>query len=542
MDGRLLYARALRGYSAVTPNVVALTREIQGACKATGRGWQHGLRLLLSELERSEALVGRRCLDIRALSAGLAACAAGARWQESLGILRYAEATGLGLPNAVGRSAAIATLLRAERWHQALYLFDKFEAELESTEPVSIGAAINACGQGSHWQGALFLLDRVVLHALKKDDPDGRVPRRTLQVCRNAAITACGRASRWGWALHMFFEHLALCGADEVGCSAVVNACQQASQWQQALGVLPFAPKGRRGEAAVTAAMAACERASCWPVALSLLSRGGGLESWNTAISACEKGGLWQAALALFWQLPARQLSPSGVSYNTAISACERESLWQDALFLLSHRRAVAEADVIAVGSTVLACAKAAQWEQCMAMVLNAWDIAGVSCDLVDSQSSSAVLLACQKASKWLQAWQVIFWQGQTQANVFTRPPLGLEADDLAFVASACDRAQHAGPALRMRHELNQSRLLRTSASSLGAAIVKLGDGTCSELLRGRVVQAAVGRALRTLQGGSGSDEVPQLTTFMPALCTLPGFGVHGTRESLVLLHSVSRL
>ncbi|CAE7196208.1 unnamed protein product, partial [Symbiodinium necroappetens] len=234
------------------------------------------------------------------------------------------------------------------------------------------------------------------------------------------------------------------------------------------------------------AAIAACERASRWTAALSLLRRGGSLPSWNTAMSACEKAGLWQLALLLFLQLPDYRLSPSGVSYNTAICACEREGLWQDALFLLSQRRELEEADNIAVGSAVSACAKAAQWERAVAMVLKPWDLAVLWSGLVDSRCCSAALLACQKVSKWLQALDL--FRGYPAASEVVRHP---EPADFAFAASACDEVHHAGPASEIRHALSQSRVLRRSTAALDAVIamdtIAAGD-SCGELLRGMLL------------------------------------------------------
>eukprot|EP00435_Cladocopium_sp_Y103_P069851 s40_g34.t1 len=466
-------------------------------------------------------------LDAYAISAGLGACAKGARWQETLWLLQYLKHWKLGPPNAVGQSAALSALERSWFWQEVLALFQEFH-QANGHGSHGVGAALSAMATGTQWKGALELWQHV----------QETLDLRSHLICRNALMTSLGRAARWQLSLHFLQDpnHRRL---DAVAIGAAVNACQNATKWAQAIHMAIHCAGEGGNAAAFGAAMSSCERAAQWQAALSTLEvyksssvrlDESSVPTFNAAISACEKAGRWEASLAVLQDLVTLRLRRTAVSYNAAISACEREAQWPMAFQILAEKRSASmEVDRASFGASISAVAQASLWEICLTLVVNP-EVVGGRPRNIDASSLSAAIMACQRANRWSVALCLHAAEEVLLSSTVLQP-----AADL-FIALACEEVGRSGSNFR-------GKIWRSFAASQPIAAIDAVMAMEASLPRnlrnlhdGHFWQKVFQPSILQFEGVELEQEVGDVSGPKSQLSEAVNLGVCGTREALATL------
>ncbi|CAE8609752.1 unnamed protein product, partial [Polarella glacialis] len=180
-----------------------------------------------------------------------------------------------------------------------------------AADVVVLGAAVSACAQGGHWEGALALLrEAPETWPRLREAQRGSGEQRSLLMVRNAAISACERAGRWQVALCLLSE---MC----LGCS---NNSSSSVQKPPAPDVVSY-----------SSTISACGAGSQWPWSLALLTEMGSrnlqptvVVTYGAALGSCAQGDQWERALALLVDMKAAGVEINDVALKAAASACER--------------------------------------------------------------------------------------------------------------------------------------------------------------------------------------------------------------------------
>ncbi|CAE7454308.1 rlmJ [Symbiodinium sp. CCMP2456] len=334
---------------------------------------------------------------------------------------------------------------------------------------------LNNCGRSSDWQQALWLLEEMPLHEL----------RRNAFSC-SSSITSCARAQRWPWCLEQLLQMqqasqrlddvslgAALRGCrggawpaalvllaghtpNVVGYNAAVTACGVDSQWQIAFGILEWM-KRRSIQTdlwSYNALINAVEVAAHWELALQLLEEAEQLQlapdcfSFGSCISSCEASGEWQVALHLLAQMELQGLLLQEVPCNAAISVCATGQQWQHAVAVLhdmSKKRL--QIDIIGVNAAINACARSARWEEALSLVRSVYSLrlqrTVVSCN--------AAMTACEKSGEWQLALALL----QEMQQTLTEPTV------ISFGAaiSACQKGLQWDAALTLLSRIGEMEL-----------------------------------------------------------------------------------
>ncbi|CAE6934975.1 unnamed protein product [Symbiodinium sp. CCMP2456] len=334
-----------------------------------------------------------------------------------------------------------SSLIRASRWSRALVaLTEELPDASLLPDAVAWNACAAACAAGSHWAGALALLERAadssvpMLRAamdacLKASlwqralllQPDGDVG------CYAAAARALGRTANWQMALMLLQK--SHCKTSRKDASQllrdVLGVMAKAGKWKHACGVLTAhmdtGPNSDRQDrlrvakfdnAALNAVIAACTEAARWEKALEVLQAGRGMRiqtdvvNHNAALAACARAAQWRSALELLaaMTLATGATAADVASFSIAITACEKAGRSREASQLMEDMASAGlPLDAIAFSACISACEKSNDWARALYLLTVA-----LRQEQADSVSCSTTLSACEKASRWELALQLL--------------------------------------------------------------------------------------------------------------------------------------
>ncbi|CAM9904722.1 unnamed protein product [Scytosiphon promiscuus] len=210
---------------------------------------------------------------------------------------------------------------------------ERTSPELDATLSELKGAA-----NTRSWERALELLDG--LHEAGYD------PHPGAYAC---AIRACGKAGKWEHSLALMDEMRSRGVEPGEGCNVMaLKACADAGLWEKTLEMLKGmrASGVNRSESTFAVAMKACGDAGRWEEALALMDdmRRDGTPpmetTYTTAMKACGTAGKWERALKLFREMQDMDIPPTEQCFTAAIRALCGSGLTNEASSLLLQMRA----------------------------------------------------------------------------------------------------------------------------------------------------------------------------------------------------------
>ncbi|CAE7913117.1 unnamed protein product [Symbiodinium necroappetens] len=334
-----------------------------------------------------------------------------------------------------------SSLIRASRWSRALVaLTEELPEASLLPDAVAWNACAAACAAGSHWVGALALLERTadnsvpMLRAAMDACLKASLWQRALLLqadgdvgCHAAAAQAFGRTANWQMALVLLQK--SPCKTSHKDASQllrnVLGVLAKAGKWKHACGVLTAhidaGPNSDRQDrpgaakfdnAALNAVIAACTEAARWENALEVLKAGRRLRiqtdvvNHNAALAACARAAQWRSALELLaaMTLATGATAADVASFSIAITACEKAGRSREASQLMEDMASAGLLlDAIAFSACISACEKSNDWARALYLLTVA-----LRQEQADSVSCSTTLSACEKASRWELALQLL--------------------------------------------------------------------------------------------------------------------------------------
>eukprot|EP00438_Fugacium_kawagutii_P009965 Skav225765 [mRNA] locus=scaffold3552:228637:231351:- [translate_table: standard] len=217
------------------------------------------------------------------------------------------------------------------------------------------------------------------------------------------------RSAAWAAALAL------LDGTDVVGCSAAISACGRAGQWQWAMALLEDAHRGRLGPDAVTynAVLSALAYASG---AANVTGKGADVGRADGYGRVAHVTGLAQSAQ---WRRAIHELSQAEWPWVLAILAVTRCTSQEYCLHFLRRMWARFPDAIYSVASAISACGFAQRWQQALQIFGQQMEI-DRSC--IHSSAFPGAILnstvwACEKAFQWQQCLSLMKETGQGDAS-----------------------------------------------------------------------------------------------------------------------------
>ncbi|CAE7482365.1 unnamed protein product [Symbiodinium microadriaticum] len=378
--------RVLCGVPNIGAAVTALVRSSD---------WHRALELFQATRERGEVV------DAALLTAALAACGAGGRWEEALQLLK--DVPEKQCADVQTWNAAIAACASAGRWEEALWLLE----EEMNAEPdlYSYNSAITAC-EDRHWERALHLV--MCRMGERQLQPDS--------VSFTAAI--CTAREEHDITLSLLHE-MFIRGVPRTARTYAALIATAGQHWAQALALFKYSKQ--EGIEATTqlcgSTLRACAAGRQWALAVGLLEEMQGQnvavnnEACHAAISSCivawnnEDPGHWREALAMAGALRRAALQPDTATYVALISACSSCSRWQEALAIHTeaHLEATSEVQTMCTNALITAFGRGTEWRS----ALEAFEAATLR-ERPTVVTCNALISAFAEGSQWPMALQVL--------------------------------------------------------------------------------------------------------------------------------------
>ncbi|CAE7362521.1 SETX [Symbiodinium natans] len=281
-----------------------------------------------------------------------------------------------GWPHVPSRKYATELLrkLAQEDPLEAVKLLQVLGASKVEASTFHFGAILGPCEKKSSWVLASWLLLEIASAGVEMN-----------MVMSNAIQSSLAKRSRWLSALRMLeIAESHSQQPDSISFDTALSSCRSRQRWKQALAVI-----------------------------CSINARSASVSDFghNFAMAASGVGLQWQRALEVLWAMGGARLETGVYSLNEAINVCKCAARWDLACTLLTAIEGTLP-DLISFGSVLSACARAAAWQEALAL------LEGLQAQAVQPNHIcyNAALSALQVGAQWKLAFSML--QRMTKASL----------------------------------------------------------------------------------------------------------------------------